>query len=482
MSSEREMRQRRIREMRRRQLKRRIAGTMAVFALMFVGVLVVRAVGANRDVEITLKADDQSILQDEKVPELTASASCEEKSKKKVLDKQSDYTVNDLLKELKSGSDYSLKCDADGTKEGKFPIKLSLSDALNKKLQNDWDGKVNITVSEGYLKVKNKIGTWKGDKFEKYDGSYVVDDFVDSKGKTYYFGDDGKKVTGWQEIVGKKYHFTKKGVLEKSGWKKEKDATYYLTDDGSAMTGWMEKGKDKYYFDQDGVMQTGTQKIGIAKCVFGDDGKLQSMKTKIDPDKPMMALTFDDGPGERTNELLDVLEKYDAHATFFMQGIHVQKYADDVKKMKEIGCEIGNHTYDHPQLTQESDGGASQVAKTNALLKEACGQPATVLRPPYGAVNDQVKAAVGMPMILWNIDTLDWKTKDTQSTIDCVLNTADDGDIVLMHDIHSSTVDAAIELIPKLIENGYQLVTVSEMAAARGEILQNGQVYTDFNK
>ena len=223
MSSEREMRQRRIREMRRRQLKRRIAGTMAVFALMFVGVLVVRAVGANRDVEITLKADDQSILQDEKVPELTASASCEEKSKKKVLDKQSDYTVNDLLKELKSGSDYSLKCDADGTKEGKFPIKLSLSDALNKKLQNDWDGKVNITVSEGYLKVKNKIGTWKGDKFEKYDGSYVVDDFVDSKGKTYYFGDDGKKVTGWQEIVGKKYHFTKKGVLEKSGWKKEKD-------------------------------------------------------------------------------------------------------------------------------------------------------------------------------------------------------------------------------------------------------------------
>lgn len=87
-----------------------------------------------------------------------------------------------------------------------------------------------------------------------------------------------------------------------------------------------------------------------------------------------------------------------------------------------------------------------------------------------------------MPMILWNIDTLDWKTKDTQSTIDCVLNTADDGDIVLMHDIHSSTVDASLQLIPKLIENGYQLVTVSEMAEARGIILENGKVYTDFNK
>ena len=93
-----------------------------------------------------------------------------------------------------------------------------------------------------------------------------------------------------------------------------------------------------------------------------------------------------------------------------------------------------------------------------------------------------MEAAVGMPMILWNIDTLDWKTKDTQSTIDCVLNTADDGDIILMHDIHSSTVDAALQLIPKLIENGYQLVTVSEMAEARDIILENGKVYTDFNK
>ena len=195
-----------------------------------------------------------------------------------------------------------------------------------------------------------------------------------------------------------------------------------------------------------------------------------------------IAITFDDGPGERTHELLDMLEKYDAHATFFMQGIHVSEYADDVERMKEIGCEIGNHSYDHPQLTGEADGGASQVAKTNELLKQACGQPATVLIPPYGAVNDQVKAAVGMPMILWNIDTLDWKTKDTQSTIDCVLNTADDGDIVLMHDIHSSTVDAALQLIPKLIENGYQLVTVSEMAEARDIILENGKVYTDFNK
>ena len=85
-------------------------------------------------------------------------------------------------------------------------------------------------------------------------------------------------------------------------------------------------------------------------------------------------------------------------------------------------------------------------------------------------------------MILWSIDTLDWKTRNAQASVDCVMNTAGDGDVVLMHDIHTTSVDAAIELIPKLIEKGYQLVTVSEMAAARGVTLENGKKYCDFYK
>lgn len=472
----------RLKQIRRRRMIRRTVACGLLFLLIIVAFQVVLGRGTNRTAQIALQADNQSVIQDEKLPEYTASAKCEAKKQNIILDKDEDYTVKNLLKELNSGKDYTIACDADGTKEGKFPIKITLSKELSKKLKSDWDGKVDIVVTKGYLTVKNKVGEWKGNKFQRYDGSYVENDFVVSKGKTYYFGSDGKKVTGWQEINGKKYYFTKKGAMESSEWKKDGDHTYYLTENGSAMTGWMELGEDTYYFDADGIMLTGKQRVGSTKCVFGDDGKLQSKEMKIDPDKPMMALTFDDGPGERTHEILDMLEKYDAHATFFMQGIHVSQYADDVERMKEIGCEIGNHSYNHPQLTGEADGGASQVGKTNELLKQACGQPATVLRPPYGAVDDKVKAAVGMPMILWNIDTLDWKTKDTQSTIDSVLNTADDGDIVLMHDIHSSTVDAALQLIPKLIENGYQLVTVSEMAEARGIILENGKVYTDFNK
>ena len=104
------------------------------------------------------------------------------------------------------------------------------------------------------------------------------------------------------------------------------------------------------------------------------------------------------------------------------------------------------------------------------------------MRPPYGAINDTVKANVGMPMILWSIDTLDWKTRNAQSTINNVMTKVKDGDIILMHDIHTETVDAALTLIPKLEEAGYQLVTVSEMAQAKGVTLENGKAYSTIVK
>ena len=199
--------------------------------------------------------------------------------------------------------------------------------------------------------------------------------------------------------------------------------------------------------------------------------------------QPMIALTFDDGPGKYTSTLLDTLEQYGAHATFFMVGKNVPKYPDEVKRMLEIGCELGNHSYDHAQLTkitpEEIQG---QVNNTNGEIENAAGSPATLLRPPYGAVDDNVKQNVGMPMILWSVDTLDWKTKDANATIENVLTNAGDGDIILMHDIHEQSVEAAIQLIPALQVKGYTLVTVREMAQARGVKLENGEKYFGFWK
>ena len=302
-----------------------------------------------------------------------------------------------------------------------------------------------------------------------------------SKGKTYYFDADGNKAVGIHKIGGGTYAFDKKGVMQ-TGWQKDDNGKYYMGENGAALIGWQEIDGKTYYFSADGKMATGKQKVGLAECEFNKKGELVSKKeSSIDPKKPMVALTFDDGPGKRTGELLAQLEKYNAHATFFMLGQKVSSYPDVVKKMKEIGCELGNHSYSHKNLAKQSVAGITdEVGKTNSNIAEITGEGATVMRPPYGAISDTLKSTVGMPMILWNIDTLDWKTRNAQKTIETTMNNVDDGDIILLHDIHTESVDAALQLIPKLQEAGYQLVTVSELAAAKGVTLENGGRYTDF--
>ena len=218
---------------------------------------------------------------------------------------------------------------------------------------------------------------------------------------------------------------------------------------------------------------------GTLKVKEIDEEYLASVEAR--KNRPMIALTFDDGPGKHTMRLLEALEEKNAQATFFMLGQNISKYEAEVAKMKEIGCELGNHSYSHPDLSTISAGKiSSQVNDTNELIEGIVGEPATVLRPPYGSSNATVKENAGMPMILWSIDTLDWKTKDAQATIDHVLANVSDGDIVLMHDIYSTTVDAAIELIDRLQEQGYYLVTVSELAELRGYELVDGEKYYGF--
>ena len=202
---------------------------------------------------------------------------------------------------------------------------------------------------------------------------------------------------------------------------------------------------------------------------------------EIDPNKPMVALTFDDGPSAHTPRVLDCLEKYNQAATFFVVGTCASVYPEYITRAYEIGCEIGNHSYNHPDLTTLSYAQIqSQMDRTNALIYNATGTYATVTRTPGGSVNSTVKGAINNPIILWSIDTVDWKTRDTQATVNCVLNNVEDGDIVLMHDLHKPTVAAAEIIIPALVARGYQLVTVSELAQYRGNGLEDHKVYYGF--
>lgn len=374
-----------------------------------------------RKPRITLEVKSASITQDEEVPKFKVDVIAKG-NQKKILDKKTNYTVKKLVSELKKGKHYEISCKADGKTDGKFQIKLKLTDDLKKKLENTWARKLKFTVNKGTLTVKNKYGAWDGEKFKKTNGKYAKNEFIPFEGEKYYFGEDGKKVTGELQIGGKLYTFSK-------------------------------------------------------------EGKVTSEKFYVDPEKPMLALTFDDGPGAETDKLLDVLEKYNARATFFMVGTRVPQHPDTIKKMKEIGCELGNHTSDHQNLKKLSEADIKSVIQSvsDQVAEATGGSPTTVTRPPYGAFDDHVKAAAPSPLIMWSVDTLDWKTKNVESTVKSV-NSATDGDIVLMHDIHKTSIEAAIQVIPQLIEKGYQLVTVSEMAEARGVKLENGGVYFSFYK
>lgn len=199
----------------------------------------------------------------------------------------------------------------------------------------------------------------------------------------------------------------------------------------------------------------------------------------IDPAKPMVALTFDDGPSrENTTRILDALKQYNAHATFFVVGYNIDGNEDILKRVAEEGSEVGSHTASHSKLTTLDEAGmASEVDAMTEKIKGITGQSRVVIRPPWGAVDDNVMAALKDPVILWSIDTEDWKTRNAQSTVQNIQNSVYDGAIILMHDLYGETADAAVQIIDWLNSQGYQMVTVSELGYFRRGGLQTGVRY-----
>lgn len=201
----------------------------------------------------------------------------------------------------------------------------------------------------------------------------------------------------------------------------------------------------------------------------------------IDPSKPMVAITMDDGPNpDTTNKILDVFEENYAKATFFCLGQNVEYYPETVEREYELGMEVGTHTQTHKQLTTLSDSAlATEIEESVNAIKDATGVAPVLMRPPYGAINKEVLAKAkeyGLCAVNWSLDTEDWKTKNADDTYKMVM-TAKDGDVVLLHDIHEYNINAVERFVPDLIAEGYQLVTVSEMYEARGESLDAGTIH-----
>ena len=212
-------------------------------------------------------------------------------------------------------------------------------------------------------------------------------------------------------------------------------------------------------------------------------GDFPFLPKRVDPEKKLIAFSFDDGPSRKnTEKILKALDKNNARATFFMLGQNAKYYPDLVKKVEESGNEIAGHSWNHLLLTKLGKKGVKkQMSQMNEAIASVTGSDVGLLRPPYGSINRTVKNTVKDPLILWSIDTLDWKTLNADKTAAAILKHAKDGDIILMHDIHAPTAEAVKKVLPKLEKKGFQVCTVSELLEARNITLHPGDVVVSAN-
>ena len=201
-----------------------------------------------------------------------------------------------------------------------------------------------------------------------------------------------------------------------------------------------------------------------------------------DKNKKTIAFTFDDGPsGEYTIDIVNELLKNKARATFFMVGSKMYTYEKSLLYVYQNKMEIGSHTYNHINLKKAKETLAKEeLEKTDIIYNEITGSNIKLLRPPYGAYNDKTLKNYDYAFITWNIDTNDWRYRNSKYIEEHILSQVTDGSVILMHDSYKTTVEAVRNVLPKLYALNYQVVSVSDLAAIKGYTLENHKVYSYF--
>lgn len=259
-------------------------------------------------------------------------------------------------------------------------------------------------------------------------------------------------------------------------------------------------GEAVFYFDRSAILP---DSFGCPSVSIPLTGLYNYIKIKATAREPfrmfasgekMVALTFDDGPkSPNTDRILDTLQKAGGRATFFVVGMTTNAYRDTVKRAYLNGCDIGNHSFSHQKmvLDMSMDDIQYQISACTDAITGIIGVPPDFFRIPYGFYNINADALANMPLIGWNVDTVDWAYSDTnkknrtkeqrdqdmQNIINRTLDTVQDGDIVIMHDYYEFTSDMCETLIPELVARGFRLVTINELFAARGVTPENGKRY-----
>ncbi len=307
------------------------------------------------------------------------------------------------------------------------------------------------------------VRSYQGSALGSFKKSGVKAVYYSAPKLTLQYSPNGVRLDWTKSNVGKSYTIFYKGEGQKS-WKEiaiVKNINKTSTVHKKPLYG----KKNTYYIAVNGA---NTKAASYTQSIYG-----------IDPNKKIVALTYDDGPySPVTNRILNTLDKYNGRATFFVVGNRVNEYKSSVKRAVNMGCEIGNHTYSHTILTGVGTSTIkSQISKTNSVVKNLTGVAPKIVRTPGGAVNSMVRDTVNYPIINWSVDTLDWKYRKASSVTSKVKSQVRDGSIILMHDLYESTALATEQFVPWLVDNGYQIVTVSELMQLKGVDMIPGTVY-----
>lgn len=193
---------------------------------------------------------------------------------------------------------------------------------------------------------------------------------------------------------------------------------------------------------------------------------------------PCVALTFDDGPSAQTTAaLLDGLKARGAHATFFLIGEQIAGNEALVRRMADEGHQIGSHSFTHARLDRADAAALSEITRTEDTLRAALGGRDYWLRPPWGFCSGALKECARVPLVFWSVDTMDWRVKNAELVAQTIIETARDGDIILLHDPYETSVEAALAAVDALSAHGFEFVTVEELFARKGETPEAGRFY-----
>lgn len=362
------------------------------------------------------------------------------------------------------------------TKNKKIDLKINNFVEENKKIYNQNSDNIKSMIINYEIQEYKNITFVELNSFIYYEDDYVENNEIIS------FKTDTKEILKLKDIFNTPYYISKltTKTINQDKQQINEENNFILSKSGLIIKyNYLNKIKEyKINYDEIETYLKEEYKMDDIVIPVLTPTKRNLNKYK---NKKLIALTFDDGPSNNTKYFIKELQKRDALVTFFVVGNRVKKYEDVLKEAYLMGNQIGSHTYSHKNLLYLNEEEITkEIEKTNEAIYNVIGTKPTIIRVPYGNINKKIRSISNMNHILWNVDTLDWKYKNSNRVYKEIIKHAEDGNIILLHDIFKTSVNGVLKAIDELKKQGYEFVTIDEMVYLKNIKLDKSKTYFNF--